>query len=117
MSLQVKMTITEEQERDGSASSIVISIALNYYVIESQECINPLKATTNSDIQIRFQSFELPNLMLANIGFRKITSFEKQWQIKRFRQGIAKAVTKVKFSWMPSSSKFSKGSAGNIRLI
>ena len=111
------MTITEDQERDGSASPIVISIALNCYVIESQECINPLTAATDSEIQIRFQSFELLKLMLADIGFREIFSFEKQWQIKRFRQSVAKAVTKVKFSWMPSSSEISKGSTGNVRLI
>ena len=73
------MTITEDQERDSSASSIVISIALNCYVIESQECINPLTAATDSDIQIRFQSFEFLQSMLANIGFREIISFEKQW--------------------------------------
>ena len=79
MSHLVIMTITDDPERDSSASSIVISIALNDYVIESQECKNPLKAATNSDIQIRFQSFEFLQSMLANIGFREIISFEKQW--------------------------------------
>ena len=79
MPLCVMMPITEDQERDGSASSIVTSIALNFYVNESQECVNPLKAATDSNIQIRFQSFELPKLMLADIGFREIISFEKQW--------------------------------------
>ena len=79
MSHLVIMTITEDPERDSSASSIVISIALNDYVIESQECKNPLKTATNSDIQIRFQSFEFLQSMLANIGFREIISFEKQW--------------------------------------
>ena len=117
MSLEVMMTITEDQERDGLTSSIVISIALNYYIIESQERINPLKAATHSVIQIRFQSFELPKLMLADIGFRKIISFEKQRQIKRFCQSITKTVTKVKFSWVSPSSEFSKGSTGNVRLI
>ena len=117
MSLYVVMKITEDQERDGSGSSIVISIALNYYVIKSQERINPLKAATGSNIQIRFQSFELLKLMLADVGFREITSFEKQWQIKRFCQSITKTFNKVKFSWMPSSSEISKGSAGNVRLV